>query len=324
MASEKTKYPRILVVGAGAVGGYFGAHLVDAGRDVTFLVRPQRAAQLEAHGLTVHTPDGDLRVRARTVTAASLAAAAGTADADADADFGLILLSVKAFALERAIEDLSPAMGATARILPTLNGMRHLDLLRERFGDDRTLGGACVVAAQVEDSGDIRQLYGDASITYGSLGRREDPLLEGIDQALSDVGFTTRLSTHIELDMWEKWVLLASGGALTCLLRGSVGEIAAAPGGTTVARTIIAEAVEIATAAGFAPRSEFVDRVEQLLTEEDSAFTTSMYRDLVLGGEIEGDQIVGDLVRRGGSLGVAAPMLSAALAALVVYQTSRR
>ncbi|MBC7723290.1 MAG: ketopantoate reductase family protein [Burkholderiaceae bacterium] len=309
--------PRILVVGAGAVGGFFGGRLAAAGRDVTFLVREGRAGGLARDGLTVRTPHGDSTIQPRTVTAATL-----------PGPFDLVLLSVKSFGLVSAIADVAPAVSTGTLVLPTLNGMRHLDVLRERFGADRVLGGACIVAAQLEPDGAVRQLYGSASLTYGSLGAgssgdgsaSDDRDLTAIDAALRGAGFATRLSPTIELDMWQKWILLAAGGALTCLLRGTVGEIAAAPGGTDTARAIVAECVAVATAAGFAPHADHRAWVEATLTEAGSGFTTSMYRDLLAGAPVEADAIVGDLIIRAEGFGVAVPTLRLAFTALGMYR----
>jgi 2-dehydropantoate 2-reductase len=303
--------PRILIVGAGAVGGYFGGRLVQAGRDATFLTRDRRAEQLRSSGLALRTLDGDATFPVKTVTAATL-----------QGDWDLVLLAVKSFALESALDDLAPAVGEGTLVLPTLNGMRHLDLLDERFGAERVLGGACVVFAQLEPDGGVRQLRGTASLAYGLRNPADSRDLTAIHAALGGAGFANRLSTTITLDMWEKWILLAAGGALTCLLRGSVGQIVAA-GGSHIARALLDECSAVAAAHGYPPRAEYRDWAEARLTEAGSGFTTSMYRDLVKGAPLEADQIVGDLVARAGAADVAVPTLALAKVALRVYQSSQ-
>lgn len=303
--------PRILVVGAGAVGGYFGSRLVEAGRDVTFLVRPARAAAI-AGGLTVRTPEGDSTIVPSVVTADRLTDAVD-----------LVLLSVKAFALDAAIADFAPAVGENTLVLPVLNGMKHVDQLRARFGE-RVLGGSCVVAAQLDDDGSVRRLYGAASLTYGRQDGGVDDRMRELDETLTVDGYTTRLSTTVQLDMWEKWMMLASAGALTCLLRGTVGEVEASPGGEQTALTILDEVVSVIVASGFTPRPKPVANARAMLTTVGSSFTTSMYRDLVSGQATEADQIVGDLVNRARLLGVPVPLLTAAYASLVVSQDRRR
>lgn len=315
--------PRVLIVGAGAVGGYFGARLAEAGRDVTFLVRQARATLIARDGLAVFAPEGDIRLHPQVVTAESVT---GT--------FDLILLCVKAYGLDAAVDAFSAAVGSHSLILPTLNGMRHIDVLREAFGEDRLLGGVCVVAAELEEGGAVRRLYGEASLTYGRLQNTlpvqssgpaiVDTELDRVDEVLSGVGFRTRRSNDIELDMWEKWTFLAAAGALTCLLRGNVGQIEAAPFGVEIARALVGECAAIAAAAGFPARTAFLQWTDRILTDEGSAFTTSMFRDLQRGAEVESDQIIGDLLARSRTLGVAAPLLAAAYTSLAVYQNARR
>ena len=301
---------RILMVGAGAVGGYFGAQLVAAGRDVTFLVRDARAAVLLRDGLRIHAPEGDFTVTPTVITRDEL-----------HGSYDLVVVTVKAFGLDAAIDDFAPTVGPHTSVLPLLNGMRHLDVLRERFGSDRVLGGCCVVAAQQEDDGSIRRLYGEASVTYGGLveDTADAEHLADIDAALSGAGFATRLSDAVELDMWEKWLLLASAGAANCLMRGTIGEIVTVPGGEETVRAIIAETKAVATAAGFEPREKAVVRTETMLTQQGSAFTTSMYRDMLQGFSVEADHILGDLVDRAHRFEVPVPLLTAASATLAVY-----
>ena len=302
---------RILVIGAGAVGGFFGAKLSAAGRDVTFLVRPARAAAI-AGGLTLRTPEGNTTIVPTVVLAENLTG-----------EYDLVLLSVKAFALDEAVGDFAPAVGDDTLVLPVLNGMKHLDALRSRFGD-RVLGGSCVVAAQLDDDGSVRRLYGDASLTYGRQDGGMDDRMRELDETLSVDGYTTRLSSTVHLDMWEKWIMLASAGALTCLLRGTVGEIEAAPGGEQTALALIDEAVAVAVASGVTPRAPAIVRAREMLTTTGSSFSTSMFRDLTSGAAVEADQIVGDLVNRARLFGIAVPLLTAAYASLVVYQDRRR
>src|SRR5271165_6604065 len=113
---------RLLVVGAGATGGYFGGRLAQAGRDVTFLVRPRRAAQLRADGLQIVSPHGDVTLSPPIVTADTI-----------PGPFDIVLLTVKAFSLDAALADVAPAVGKETMILPFLNGMRHVEAITERF-----------------------------------------------------------------------------------------------------------------------------------------------------------------------------------------------
>jgi 2-dehydropantoate 2-reductase len=300
---------QILVVGAGAVGGYFGGRLVQANRDVTFLVRAKRAEEIKEKGLQIISPHGNVTLNPKTATVGRIAS-----------PYDLILLSVKSYALSRALDDFSSAVGPDSVILPVLNGMRHMDRLVERFGERAVLGGVCMVATEVDQQGRIQQLADFQSLTYGELDGRTTPRLQELDDTLRGTGFDAALSTHILSDMWQKWVQLASVGAITCLMNGNIGEIASIPGGAALSIGSLRECVEVASACGYRPAAAFVEQLTMGLTAQDSQMTTSMYRDLKKGAPVEVDSILGDLVERGRKLGLTTPILQAALVNLSIYQ----
>jgi 2-dehydropantoate 2-reductase len=300
---------RLLVVGAGAVGGYFGALLVRAGRDVTFLVRPARAALLRANGLRVVDGNGPFVLTPQLEETGSVGA---TYDA--------ILLAVKAYSLDDAMRDLAPAVGAETMIVPWLNGMRHLDVLAARFGEHAVLGGMSAVVASLDADGGIAVAPGSqAIIRYGERAGGVSPRVAALDATLRGAGFDAAASPDILADMWRKWLMLASIGSINALMRGSVGDIVAAGGGPTTLR-LLDEVAAISAAAGYPPTPDVLAGTRAFLTEPGSGHTSSMYRDLVAGNRVEADHIVGDLVARGAALGVATPLLEAALVNLRVYQ----
>ena len=300
---------RLLVVGAGSTGGYFGGRLAEAGRDVTFLVRPRRAAQLRATGLKIVSPHGDVTVRPKLVTADAIT---GPYDA--------VLLAVKAYSLDAAIEDFAAAVGPRTAIIPTLNGMRHIDVLAERFGEEAVAGGVCKVAATIDAEGSIVQLAAFQELAYGERDGSVSSRMEELDAFLQGAGFTARLSRAIGYEMWEKWTMLATLGAITCAMRGNIGEVVAAPGGSSFNLGILDDVVRIVSAVGEAPATAFLEGARKALTTPGSPQSPSMYRDLREGSPIEADQIVGDLLARGGRAGVATPLLAAAYAHMCVYQ----
>ena len=302
---------KILIVGAGAVGGYFGARLAAAGRDVTFLVRPNRAAALRAQGLQVKSPLGDLTLQPKLVIAEDLSG-----------PFQLIFLSVKAYALEAAMKDFAPAVGPNSLILPVLNGMAHMARLEARFGRDALIGGACRIAVTLQDVV-IRQLMPLQQIGYGELDGAESERVRAVDAAMQGVGFDASISSTILPDMWEKWVQLASLGGANCLLRGSIGEIVAAPGGQATALAILQEAADVARSCGYPPSDRFMSTATTSLTQPGSPLASSMYRDLKGGAAVEVDAILQDIVDRGHANGVNTPLLRAAAAQLHLYQAAR-
>ena len=300
---------RILVVGAGSTGGYFGGRLAQAGRDVTFLVRPARAAALRDKGLRIVSPYGDATLAPQLVTADAITQ-----------HFDAVLLTVKAFGLDAALEDMAPAVGPDTMILPVLNGMRHVDRLIERFGRRAVAGCVCKVATIVDAEGRIVQLNRLQDLAYGEMDGTRTDRIARLDAAMQGAGFPARLSPDIAAEMWEKWDMLAALGAITCLMRGPVGEVNAAPGGTAFILRLLDEVVAVVTAEGHPPRPAFLVEACKLLTDPTSTQTSSMYRDLQQGRPIEAEQIVGDMVARGARHQLAMPLLSAAFAHLSVYQ----
>jgi len=303
---------RILVVGAGAVGGYFGGRLAQAGRDVTFLVRPHRAETIRAGGLQVVSPHGDFTVYPKTITTTEIAFT-----------YDVILLSVKSFALLSAIDDFASAIGPQTVIVPVLNGMRHMDLLMERFGKRAVLGGVCVVATEMDPQGRIVQLADFQSLRYGELDGQKTGGAEAVDPAFRGAGFDAAISTQILQDMWQKWVQLASLGAITCLLRGNIGEIVAVPGGADLSLTALSECAAIAGACGYPPSAAFLEEKRTQITAVGSSLTSSMYRDLMRNAPVEVNTILGDLLDYGRKLGISTPILQAAFVNLSIYQRVR-
>ena len=303
---------RILVVGAGAVGGYFGGRLVQAGRDVSFLVRPARADQLGRDGLRIVSPHGDATLRPRLVLADGI-----------DGAYDLVVLGVKSYALEAAMRDMAPAIGATTTVLPVLNGIGHFDRLDAVFGTGVTIGGVALVATQIDREGRIVQLADVQRLRYGERDGSDTARIRAIDAALRGADFDAAASATIAQDLWDKWVMLASLGAITCLFRGSVGAVAAVPGGAALARAILDECCAIAAACGHRPSAEFIDRQAETLAASGSPMTSSMYRDLRQDAAVEVDAILGDLLDRARAHRIPAPLLTAAFVNLRVYADDR-
>jgi 2-dehydropantoate 2-reductase len=304
---------RTLFVGAGATGGYFGGRLTQAGKDVTFLVRPGRQNTLAHRGLRIHGPGEhpDTVVRPRTVTTETL-----------DGPYDLVVLSVKSYALEQAMLDLAPALGPRTVIVPLLNGLRHIDQLLGAFGPERVWGGVCVIMATLNDDGDVILMNGPLRLGYGPLDGADDDRLSDVTYALEGEEFDSNPSRTIAEDMWEKWLLLASLGAMTTLMRATVGDINRAPGGAVFAQAVAAEAIAVATAAGHAPRPGAIAFFEQMVAST-APTTSSMYRDMVAGRPVEADAILGDFVARAAEHGVPVPLLSAAYTHLSLYSAAR-
>ena len=303
---------RTLVVGVGALGGYFGGRLKAAGRDVTFLVRARRAAQLAKTGLVIRSPMGNMELaEPPTVTAENL-----------HEPFDLILLSCKSYDLQSAMESFAEAVGPHTAILPLLNGMKHMDLLNARFGAGAVLGGQCLISATLDPEGRIVHLNEMHLLSFGEQNGGKSARVEKIAGSVSGDGFDAHLSTAIMQEMWEKWAFIAAAAGIGCLMRGTFGDIVAAGGGHFSAE-LFAECCGIAAANGFPPSARAVERSRAMITAPGSPIAPSMLRDIERGAPIEADHIVGDLIQRRGNERGAFPLLQIAYTHLKTYEARR-
>jgi 2-dehydropantoate 2-reductase len=301
---------RILVVGAGAIGGYFGARLAEAGRDVTFLVRPKRAEQLAQRGLWVRSPKGDVKIAApKVVTEATLRES-----------YDLIFLSCKSFDLDGALDSCAPAVGSNTLILPMLNGMAHIEKLQSRFGVDSVLGGQCQISTTLDADGTVIHLNDLHQMSYGELDGRSSARIEAVDKCLTGAGFDAVSSDHVRQDMWEKWLFIATMAGMTCLMRASLGDIGAA-GATPLALALYEECSAVAARNGHAPRAMISERIRKVLMMPGSTLTASMLRDIEAHKRTEHEHLIGDLFARGG--GDHTPLLGICLAHLRAYEARR-
>lgn len=304
---------RILIVGAGATGGYFGGRLLQHGRDVTFLVRDRREQQLQRHGLVIRSATGDTDLPNPPVVAS----------AALREPFDLVVLSCKAYGLEQAMTDIAPAIGPDTAILPLLNGMRHLDLLDGKFGKQHVLGGQCAISATLDAQGAVHHLNRMHSLTFGERDGSASARMQRITEALADAGFHSRPSNTVMQEMWDKWIFLASLAGITCLMRGPVGLIVASPGGAAAALALFEECRSVAERFGHAPDERVLERARGMLTEPGSELAASMLRDLQGGHPIEADQIIGDMLIRARQHDLPAAMLALVCTHLKVYEASR-
>jgi 2-dehydropantoate 2-reductase len=302
---------RILVIGAGALGGYYGACLVRSGRDVTFLVRPPRAAQLARTGLQVKSPHGNFTVPAVTISVDDLK------------PFDLILVGVKSYSLDEAMDQFAPAVGPETAILPVLNGMGHIDRLCARFGAEHVLGGVANISAGLDTEGGVIHFIPLHDLIFGEVAGGWTERIRAFEAAICNAGFDARSSDSVMHNMWEKFAQLGLGAGITCLMRASIGDILAAPGGREAMFALFDECCAVATAAGFPPRPAFIEFDHKLITTEGSPIKWSMLRDIERGSTTEGEHILGDMVTRARALGVATPILDLARTHVAAYEIAR-
>ena len=301
---------RVLVLGAGGIGGYFGARLIEAGHEVEFLVRPARAAILKQTGLRLSSSNGDFSQPVATVTAIQ-----------PDARYDLVLVSCKAYDLDSAVAAIAPAVADETRVLPLLNGMRHLDMLDAAFGAARVLGGVCHISVTLEDDGAIRQFGVLQRLTFGARDATAVP--DVVRQGLVNFGGYVVESRTILTAMWEKFAFIATLAGLTCVMRGAVGEIVATPDGADLARTLYAECGGIARLCGHVLCADAITDAQRMLTASGSPLKASMLRDLERGARTECEHILGDLRARASGHAFDTPLLAAALAHLRIYENAR-
>jgi len=304
---------RVLVIGAGALGGYYGACLVRAGRDVTFLVRETRAEQLRQNGLQVVSPHGDFAVQPKILLASDL-----------KEPFDLVLVGVKAYSLDDAMSQFAPAVGTSTMILPILNGLKHVDALTTRFGAARVLGGLANVSAGLDADGRVVQFMANQTIIFGEIEGALSERALALETLLGVRGIDVRASEAIMQDMSEKFVQLSTLAGITCLMRASIGDILAVPNGEESIFRLFAECCAVATASGFEPRAPFIEFDRKLFTTVDSPLKASMLRDIERGSITESEHILGDMANRARSLGIDTPLLDLARAHLAAYEVGRR
>ena len=309
---------RILVLGAGGTGGYFGGRLAQAGADVTVLVRPARAALLAERGLRIRSPLGDADLDVATVTGQDLPALA------AARPFDLVLLACKAYDLDSAIESVAPAVGANTAVLPILNGLLHYDALDARFGRERVPGGLCFIGATLGADGEVLHLGRPASITFGLReGNADGGVLARLAAAYAQAGVDHLYAPDIAAAQWIKYSFLAALAAGTCLMRTSVGTVVAAEGGEAFMAALHAECLAVAAAEGHPVPEDEARTARAGLTRAGSPVTASMLRDLQAGLRVEALQIVGDMVHRAHRAGLQVPRLEAAWVHLQAYESAR-
>jgi len=299
---------KILFVGAGAVGALFGAYLHRHGADVHFLLRPARKALVDRDGLTLTLPGETFHIQPSTLTADQL-----------DTSFDLIVLANKAPALEGVLADIAPAVGEKTFILPLLNGLRHLERLDQAFGQERVLGGVARTIATQTSPTEILVSNAHSSISIGARVPAQYSVASAAWKLMSEAGIDIELSDRIMDDMWDKFCRMASLGAANCLLQGTVGQYMRSEAGGQIALQLFRECTDTAQACGHPMHPQEIAGFQRALTNPQSSFNSSMYRDMKAGLPIEGDHLVGDMRRRGEAAGLNCPLLTIADSVLQTY-----
>ena len=278
---------KLLILGAGGIGGYFGGRLVQAGADVTFLVRPARQAQLQAQGLVIQSVKGDAVIPVNTVLAVELRAG-----------YDMVLLTCKAYDLTDAMEAIAPAMTGTTAVLPLLNGVAHMAILNQRFGARQVLGGAAKIAITLTADGVVRHLNDWCSMVFGEQDGSTSARAAALKAWFDKTHVQTTLTPNIQGEMWWKLVHLHTIAAMTSLLRANVGEIVRTPDGAALFTQMLELNIEIASREGHAPAPEFIGGMRTMFANPASTYEASLARDMERSGLVEAEQILGDMLAR--------------------------
>jgi 2-dehydropantoate 2-reductase len=282
----------VLVLGAGALGGYYGGRLQQGGADVTFLVRAKRGAQLARDGLRIESGHGKFHQPVKTALAA---------DAVSRAD--VVLLTCKAYDLPGAIEAIRPAVGPKTAVLPLLNGLAHMETLNAAFSSSRVLGGLAKIQATLTPEGVIKTFNDWRYVTFGEQSGEMTARIDELHRHFARTPVIAKAVPNIMAAMWEKLVHLATAAGVTSLMRASIGEIARTPHGSQIMIDLLETNARVAALEGHEVSSPFMDEFRTLLANPHCEYSTSMLRDIERHGPIEADHIHGfmlDNVRKHG------------------------
>jgi 2-dehydropantoate 2-reductase len=303
---------KLLVLGAGAIGGYFGGRLAEAGVDVTFLVRPRRREQLSRDGLRIASPRGDLALRVQTVLAPDL-----------KPDYDVVLLTCKSYDLDAALESIAPAVRGGAAVLPLLNGMAHLDQIAGWFGPSAVLGGTCSVSVVLQPDGTIRHKTPLQSIAFGERDKSKSARVSAIADAFAKTKLDWELADDIIQNMWEKIAFLSVLASANCLFRANIGEVLQAPGGPESIVQGLSANFELASREGHALRQPAVEFALKALTTPGSPLSGSMLHDVESGAPTEADHIIGWMLEAMRHHEIESPLLAMAYTSLKAYEARR-
>lgn len=307
---------KILILGAGAVGGYWGARLTQAGIDTTFLLREKRAETVRREGLVVKSPKGDAVVPVKVVTKGPEGAMEG-------GPYDVVVLACKAYDLDSAMESIAPAVGPDTVIVPMLNGHAHFATLDAKFGAARVAGGLARISGMLGPNGEILH-SGASGVSFGERdGKSARKALAELDAACRKAGIDGGLNANINQDLWDKWIMLSTIAGMCASMRGTIGDIMESEDGAAIVAETLEESRKVAVAEGQPPSDKVVASLRGMLTAKGSKAVASILGDMEKGGAAEGQQIVGDMLARARKHGIAAPNLRYAYAHLQTYEARR-
>jgi 2-dehydropantoate 2-reductase len=289
---------RILVMGSGGLGGYFGGILARHGHDVTFVARGAHLAAMRERGLEVRTESETFRL--------SPVSAVG-APGEAAGAFDLILFTVKGYDAEAAATALRPAIGPETAVLTVLNGVDSAEQLADILGPEHVLAGTTFIRSTLAEPGVIEQMGTLRRVVFGEFVGGVTPRVEAIAKALRDVGVDTEIARDSRVAVWEKFVMQAPHATMTSVCQMPCGPIRETPEGEALYRALIDEAIAVGRASGVALPEDAAETAMAVVWRFLYEQKTSMSIDYERGNRVELDQLTGAVARRGKALGVPTP-----------------
>lgn len=303
---------KVLVLGAGAVGGYFGGRLVEKGVDVTFLVRERRRQQLAARGLKIHSVHGDYQFQPNLITAG-----------EEKGPFDIIFLSTKAYHFADAVESIRDYVGKDTLVIPLLNGIQHIAHLQELFGAERVLGGLCFIETTLNEEGDVVQTSTTHDLLYGEWGGGRSNRIGAVEQLFSGANARFRLSEHIQREMWHKYLFITTFSGMTTLMNSPIGPIREAEAGLPLIRQLAEEVAEVMRVIGAPIADDIVEKQMETYAKQGYAMKSSMLRDMEKGLSVEADHLQGYLLKHAEQHKLSTPLLRIVYNNLKVYEIKR-
>lgn len=300
---------RILVLGAGGVGGFFGGRLVEKGEEVTFLVRSKRKKQLEERGLVIRSVNGDFSFQPNLIT-----------KEDQTAPFDVILFSTKAYHLNEAIQDVKPFVGENTVIIPLLNGIAHVSLLQKEFGEEKVIGGLCFIETTLNDQGEIVQTSAANRLVFGEMKSQDSERIKHISKAFAGTKSSFVLSENIMQDMWHKYLFITVMSGVTTLMRAPIGPIRESEGGRDFIQNLFEECVQIMRSMEAPIKDDIAEEHMKTIDKISYNMKSSMQRDMEKGSLIEGKHLQGYLLDIAEPISIETPLLGAVYQNLKVYE----
>lgn len=304
---------KILIVGAGAIGGYFGGRLLEKGEDVTFLVRDNRRKQLKENGLVVESIHGNM-----TFADPKTLFAGEKADS-----FDVILVSTKSYHLAGAVNSIKPYVGAGTMIVPLLNGIAHIDVLTEAFGAEKVLGGLCFIETTLDVNGKVIQTSPIHDLVFGERNGEKTERILKLQAVLDGTKANFRLSENIDQEIWHKYLFITSLSGITSLFRSPIGPIREEQHGVSTIQSLLRETAGIMEGIGAPLADNIAQATFAKLNEIGYGMKSSLQRDMEKSLPTEGDHLFGYLLDHASRLEVPAPTISTIYANIKIYDQNR-